>query len=137
MASRRSRTRRTLAATTAAIAASGLVAASAASLGGIAADDLGADVGVVASCDVDGVVVDWNPAPNYGSLAPNYGVAGLDVSSINTACNGQNIKVTVANSANTQLEESTGVVALGAFAASFSPNISAEDITQVSIVIYE
>ena len=138
MASRPSRPRRTLAATTAAIAASGLVAASAASLGGIAADDLGADIGVVASCDVDGVTVDWNPAPGYnGPTNADYVVAGLDVGAINTACNGQNIKVTIANASNASLEESTGVVASGAFAASFTPSVAAEDITQVSIVIYE
>lgn len=138
MASRRSRTRRTLAATTAAIAASGLVAASAASLGGIAADDLGADIGVVASCDVDGVDVEWTPAPSYnGPTNANYVVAGLNVSAINTGCNGQNIKVTIANSANASLEESVGTVSSGAYAASFTPSVAAEDITQVSIVIYE
>lgn len=137
MASRRARTRRTLAATTAAIAASGLVAASAASLGGINANDLGADVGTVASCDTDGVNVAWAPAPSYSVPATaNYAVSGLDVTGINTACNGQNIKVTIANG-TTSLEESTGLVAAGAFSASFTPVQAAEDITAVSIVIYE
>ena len=43
------------------VAIAGAGGASAASLGGIGGDDLGADTGAVGACDTDGIDVDWTP----------------------------------------------------------------------------
>mgnify|MGYP003607327763 FL=1 len=140
MASRRSRTRRTLAATTAAIAASGLVAASAASLGSLGVDDLGATQNVVAACQSGGLAVEWVPAPSYGGTGSNnYMVTGLDITGVLASCNGQNYKVTVATSGNVSLDEATGIglVTTGTTSVPISPAVAAEDIGKVSITFYE
>ena len=137
MASRRSRTRRTLAATTAAIAASGLVAASAATLGSLNTDDLGATQSVVAACQTSGLGIEWLPAPSYGGPGSNnYMVTGLDITGVLAACNGQNFKVTVATSGNVSLAEDTGTVTTGTTSATFSA-VAAEDIEKVSVTFYE
>ena len=116
------------------LAVAGIVGASAASLGGVTANDLGADVGVVASCDTDGVIVDFTTGFSGG--VPT--VTSVTVSGINANCAGQNIDVTLLNSTNTQLG-SIGTAVVGGASVSVggfgSPD--AEAVTGVAIVISE
>ena len=61
-----------------------LIAASAASLGGISAGGVGADAEVVASCDTNGVDVDFAYA--YNATTQQYDITGVDVSGIADLC---------------------------------------------------
>ena len=68
----------------AAVAAMGLATASAASLGGITSSSYGADVGVVSSCDTDGVTVAFTNS--YDASLGRYQTTAVTVSGIAAAC---------------------------------------------------
>ena len=132
MASRRTRGRRTLAAGIAAVAATGLVAASAATLGGITTQDLGADSTAVASCDNNGVSVDYTPA--YSASIPNYALGDVTVSGIAAGCVGETLKVTLSTTANASLQQQSIAVTGASETLTFS-NVDAEAVTGVAVVI--
>lgn len=115
----------------------GLIAASAATLGGINTADLGADTAVVASCDtVGGVDVDYNFT--YNSGAPGYfEVVSVDVSSIDAACDNFAIEVTLGDGTDPVLG-SGSVVDLGTTGTinvPISAGVDAELVTEIGIVI--
>lgn len=125
--------RRKLAALILGVLAFSLVVASAASLGGITTADLGADASVVASCDTDGVVVDYTVS--YVPGAPgNFDVATVVVTSINIACNTYAIDVSLGDG-TTELGTGSGTVAAGAATVTISAGADAELVTEVGIVI--
>ena len=76
---------------TAGICAFGAVTASASSLGGVETTDLGTSADVVASCDTDGVAVDYTTAFSNGA----YRVTAVKLSGIAAACSGQNVTATL------------------------------------------
>ena len=86
--------RRYLIAGLAAIAVFGSVAASAATLGGVTADSLGADVTTVAACDNNGVGLSY--ATSFAAGA--YQVTAVTVTGIAPGCNGKNLRVTLTDS---------------------------------------
>ncbi len=130
----KSKGKRVLIAGIAGTAVFGAVVASAASLGTITTQSLGAANSVVASCDTDGVDLNFTGS-NYTSPGPNYGTTTITVTNINTACNGKPIKVTLKNAANGSLVEFTGVVAAGAFAPA-AALVDDELVVGSAIVIY-
>ena len=75
------------------VAIAGAVGASAASLGGLGGNDLGADTGDVASCDTDGIDVAYTTS--YDATAAEYLVDSIDLSDINVNCAGQAYDLTV------------------------------------------
>lgn len=77
------------------ILAFGGVLASAATLGTIGGASLGAGVQVVASCDTDGVSLAYQTA--FDATTGKYKVTSVDVSGINAACDGKNLKMTLSN----------------------------------------
>jgi len=85
------------------------VAASAASLGGVSSDTIGTDAVTVASCDTDGVSVAYTTA--YDATVGRYQSTAVTVSSIDAACNGNAISVTLSDAANASLDTATGTVA--------------------------
>jgi hypothetical protein len=109
-----------------------LIAASAASLGGINQADLGADVEVVASCDTDGVSVAYNLSYQAGTPS-YYAVASVDVTAINTNCNGYNIDVTLAGS-GAALDSGSSTVGAGAANVTFT-GVDAEAVDEIAIAI--
>ena len=90
----------------------GVVAASAASLGGITSGNLGADTGVVASCDTDGVTLAYTNS--YDATLGRYQTTSVSVSGINTACNTKAISLTLKDASNVSLASGSGTVAAGA-----------------------
>lgn len=113
-----------------------LIAASAASLGGINTADLGADATVIAACDTGGVDVDYNWS--YTPGAPGFfDVDSVDVSAIDVACNGYDLFVELGDGS---LSLGSGSV-LGINTASQPINVAiagavdASDITELGIVI--
>lgn len=87
--------KRTLIALAAGIAVTGGVFASAASLGGVQSTSLGSSATVVASCDTDGVALDYSTA--YNAESGTYVVNSVTVDKIADACKGQMIEVSLKN----------------------------------------
>ncbi len=69
------------------LSVAGLVGASAASLGGVESNNLGADAGVIGSCDTDGVTV------AYDLTGTN--VTNVTIGGVADACGGQDATVTI------------------------------------------
>jgi hypothetical protein len=125
--------RRKLTATVLAALVFSLIAASAASLGGINTADLGADATVVAACDSDGVDVSYNTSYSPGGPG-NYEVISVDVASIDPGCNGDTISVTLGDGTNA-LGSGSATVSSGAATVSISGNVDAKAVTEIGIVI--
>lgn len=124
------------------LAITGIIGASAASLGGIDSDTLGADVGVVGSCDTDGVTVEY--AVSFDSEAGEAEVDSVDIGSVNALCNGLTYDVTLLDGAGANIGDRQGVVVLlaGEFTVLFSElppattGVSAEDVEGISIALF-
>lgn len=115
----------------------GAVFASAATLGGINTGNLGADDAAIVSCDTDGVVANYTTAYNTTGAA-GYKVNTVKVTSINDACDGQSISVTLTGSGNSSLQEVTATVPTGTgteATLSFGSTTQAESVTGVHVVI--
>jgi hypothetical protein len=89
------------------LAVAGGVGASAASLGGLNSDNLGADTGDVASCDIDGIDVDY--ATEFDSETGEYLVSAINLTDIDAACEAQVFSLTVLGDA---VEPSTEEIVL-------------------------
>jgi hypothetical protein len=111
----------------------GLTAASAASLGGVTAQSLGADVQTVASCDTDGVAVAYSNA--YDTATGRYLTNGVTVSGIAPLCVGKNISVTLKNATSASLGAGTIVVAGATQTIVIAPGADASLVTGVAIAI--
>lgn len=111
----------------------GIAGASAASLGGVTSNSLGADVGVVASCDTDGVTLGYTNS--YDPTSGAYKTTTVAVSSINAACNGKAISLTLKDSAGVSLGSGSGSVAAGAASLTLSPTASAAAVVGAAVVI--
>jgi hypothetical protein len=75
------------------LAVAGAVGASAASLGGLNSENLGAETGIVASCDDNGINVDYTTV--FDSDVGEYLVTAINLSDIDAACEGQAFSFTV------------------------------------------
>lgn len=110
--------------------------AMAASLGGITSGKLGADDSPVASCDTDSVTTAYSST--WDATDKRYEVGSVTVSNVNDACDGQTIKVTLADSTNTSLGEGTLSIPTSAATShtvTISTPASAELTTNVHITI--
>ncbi len=115
------------------VSAFGIVGASAASLGGITGTGLGADVGVVASCDTDGVAVDF--VNGYDPTTGTYRTTAVNVTAINAACNGDAISLTLKDAADASLGGGSSTVAGGTATITLGTAASSSAVTGVAIVI--
>lgn len=107
----------------------GLAVASAAGLGGVNSDELGAGVGVVASCNNDGVDVSYTTAFTGGE----YVVTEVQVSNIDATCDGQTLSLTLTDGAS---DIGSGYATVAGGSATLTGfNATAEDVTNVAIVI--
>lgn len=117
----------------------GTVLGSAASLGGITAQGLGADDTIVASCDTDGVTTSYTTAYNTSGSAAGYKVATVVVSGLNNACDGKTIEVRLTGAANASWEAVNKTLetdsASTATTLTFGSSTLAEAVTGVHIVI--
>ena len=76
-----------------AVLAFSLIAASAATLGGITVDGVGADTELVASCDTDGVTASFTEV----YISPAYQVETVTIGGVADLCIGEDMTVTLAN----------------------------------------
>jgi hypothetical protein len=119
-------------------ATTGVLAASAASLGGLSSKNLGADDTVVAACDANGVTVSYTTA--YDALLGGYKVTSAVVAGIAPACNNQAISVTLRDGTGASLGTATGTVVSpgpgdGTFAVNYAATVSAKAVVGASVVI--
>ncbi|MEA1902510.1 MAG: hypothetical protein U9N56_03180 [Actinomycetota bacterium] len=114
-----------------------LIAASAASLGGINTADLGADSTIVASCDTaDGVDVDYTFSYDT-TLDPGYfAVSAVVVSSVDATCDGYNIYVEIGSAAANLDSGSTTVLTGGTTSVPMTLGTAdAKAVEDIAIVI--
>ncbi len=116
---------------TAGICAFGAVTASASSLGGVDTTDLGTSASVVASCDTDGVAVDYTTGYSNG----DYRVSAVKLSGIATACSGQNVTVTLFDGTKASLAEKSGANAGATQTLTLTSPVAADAVKGVAVVI--
>lgn len=116
----------------------GTAMGSAASLGGITAEGLGADDTIVASCDTDGVTTSYTTAYNTTGSA-GFKVATVTISGLNNACDGDTIEVRLTGASSASLETKTKTLETDTNATSttltFDSATLAESVTGVHVVI--
>lgn len=115
----------------------GAVMGSAASLGGITPEGLGADDAIIASCDTDGVTTATTTAYNTTGSA-GYKVATVTVGGLNDNCDGKTIEVRLTGASNASLETQSKTVETGAATSTtltFGSTTLAESVAGVHIVV--
>jgi hypothetical protein len=122
--------KRFVVATVAALAVLGLVFAAAATLT-VSSPTLGAGDAVVASCDPDGVTVNYSTIYNDGGY---YAVNAVEVSGIDAGCIGETLQVTV-GSASAALADGTVTVAGATEMVSLNNEPAAETVHHVAVVM--
>jgi anti-sigma-K factor RskA len=128
--------KRGIAAILAAVAIFGAVYAMAASLGGITSDAVGADNTIVASCDTDGVTTSYTTS--WDAADERYEITAVTVGGVADTCDGQTMKVTLADASGTSLSEGTLSLpssAATSFAVTMSPAASAQLTEAVHVLI--
>lgn len=126
--------RKKLTAIVLAVLAFSMIAASAASLGGITTSQLGAENDVVAGCDPDGIAVDFTVT--YSAADLEYKTSTVDITGIATpACDGQAIAVTLIDGAGASLGSANATLGAGQTNYSAAIPASAADVARIAVVI--
>ena len=131
----RKRRRRIAAAIIAGAATLGVVGASAASLGGITSNSLGADTAVVGSCDTDGVTLAYTNS--YDATLGRYQTTSVNVTGINAACAGKTLSLTLKDAVGASLGGGTVAAIVGTTAAVplTAPGANANAVVGAAVVI--
>lgn len=117
------------------ITAFGFAGASAASLGGITSPTLGADVGVIGSCDTDGVTLAYTNA--YDGTLGRYQTSTVTVTGIAAACATKSLSLTLKDAAGASLG-SGSVASISGTSATVTlttPGANANAVTGAAVVI--
>jgi hypothetical protein len=128
------------------LAIAGAVGASAASLGGLTRDNLGADTGVVAACDSNGITVGYTTsfdATAVDTSGPTgvafgaYVVTEILLTDVDVACNGQAYQATLLDDAGAAISSiPAGTLTVASNAATITvPDILAESIEGIALTI--
>jgi hypothetical protein len=123
----------------------GVVAASAASLGGITTPSLGAENSAVTACDTDGVTIAFAPAYDNAVATGYYTAGAVTVSGMNAACTGKKMEIRLKNTASgaDTIAASTiagGVAVTGvsqAFTVTAPSPIDASVVNGISLTIHD
>jgi hypothetical protein len=109
----------------------------AATLGGITSNRVGADNVAVGSCDTDGVATAYATA--WDATDERYEISSVTVSNVSNTCDGQTVKVTLADAGGTSLGEGSMAIPSDLVATSVtvsvSPNTSAKLTEAVHVLI--
>lgn len=128
--------RKTAALALGAVGVAGLSIAAAAQLN-LGTGSLGAGATVIASCQPEGTPIGVSFDSSFVSgTDAGYKATSLNLDSIAAACNGQNYKVTLTDDAGSVLgTEATGTVSGTSITVPLK-DVSAEDVSNVAIVIH-
>lgn len=132
--------RKKLAALLAGLAITGIVGASASSLGGITSTSLGADTQNVTACDTNGVNVDYTTS--YHPAGNIIQVDNVTVTDVDIACAGLTYEVVLTGNPalptgdRVILGTATGTAdATGSFVPTFTPKVNAHLVTGIAVTI--
>ncbi|MPZ72795.1 MAG: hypothetical protein GEU74_06110 [Nitriliruptorales bacterium] len=116
----------------------GAVIGSAASLGGITTDGLGADAAIVAACDNDGVTTSYTTQYN-ATGSDGYKIKTVTVAGLANACDGNTIEVRLIGAGSASLETVNKTIENDAASTStdltFAGTTLAESVTGLHIVV--
>jgi hypothetical protein len=103
----------------------------------VSSSSLGAGSAVVAACQSGTLAVSYTPA--YSQSIPGYAATSVTVGNIDTsgaACGGKAIRVTLVDTSNASLGESTGTVPTSGSAMTFTlSGVSASSVAGVHVAI--
>jgi len=130
----RSTRRAALTGASALFAGAAVVAAAAATLGGLDVEKLGAQDAPVVSCETDGVTVEFDTGYH---AAHGYEVTGVLLDGISTACMGQEVFVTLSGVGGVPLWEGSEPLAVDQTTASFviGDHVGAAEVAGVSVML--
>lgn len=111
----------------------GLVTASGASLGGLNSSSPVADARAVASCDVDGVNLDY--VASYDSVTGQFEVNAVVVGGLAPGCSGKTLHVSLAGSGGASLATGTAAVSGPSQAVTMTPTAAAELVVGAAVVV--
>ena len=114
------------------VGVAGLVGAAAASLD-LTSNSLGADAQVVASCDTDGITVDWTTT--YNSTAQRFDVSEVVLSGVALACAGLDLEIVLTDGTGATLTTFSGSAASTTTTAALGTPVNAESVEGISAVI--
>lgn len=117
------------------VGAFGLAVASAASLGGLTTNTLGAENGAVGSCDTDGVTLSYTNT--YDATSGLYRVSSVTVSGIAAGCTGKTLNVTLRDSGNASLGSGSAAVGGTSQAVTITPNANSNLVVGAAVAIYD
>ncbi|MFN8125718.1 MAG: hypothetical protein U0R64_04330 [Candidatus Nanopelagicales bacterium] len=113
-----------------------VVGASAASLGTITPQTLGASTAVVAACQSSGLGVTWGTVA-YSASGPSETVGGGTITGVAAGCQSKSYRIDVSTGAAASLANATGTTAASATTTfTLSAAVDASTITQVTLIIY-
>ena len=115
------------------ISIAGIVGASAASLN-LTSSNVGATVQVVSSCHNDPTPITVRYTTAYSAANQRYEVSAVQLQGVDTDCAGQTISVTLSDGASA-LGSGTTVAVGGNNTVSITPNVSAEALTRIAVII--
>lgn len=121
------------------LAVTGIVGASAASLGTVSNQSLGAATEVVASCDPDGVTVGYDTS--YDAATDAIVVDAVNITNVHANCAGLAWELVLTGdpvlpaTSRSVLGSDNGTVGGTSFQATFTSAIDAEDVTGIAITI--
>ena len=113
----------------------GVVGASAAGLGEVAAKTLGADVAVVASCETNGVALKYNNKHN--DSLDRYQTTSVVVSGLDSSCFGKRVSVTLSGAGGVSLRSGTvaSLVSTSVTVSLTSPGADTSQVVGAAVVI--
>jgi hypothetical protein len=118
-----------------ALIAAALVSASAATLGGLNSDTLGANDDVVAACDTNGIDMSYSYA--YNAASQWYDVTAVNFTNVNAACDTLSASISLANGTTLLTTQNAATIAVvtGGFTITLGTAVRAELVTSASLII--
>jgi hypothetical protein len=117
------------------IAVTGTVGAAAASFNGFDSDSLGSGDSVVASCDTDGIAIEYTTA--YDTANAEYEVTAVTFTGVSDDCDTLDWSATLVDGAGDVLEDELGLVSLSSnsFSWTLADAVEADQVEGISLVI--
>jgi hypothetical protein len=114
------------------VGVAGLVGAAAASLD-LTTSSLGADAQVVASCDTDGIDVNW--VTGYNALEQRFDLEDVELTGVAAACDGLDLEIVITDDADLSIATFSGAATTGTTTAALSAPVDAELVEGIAVVI--
>lgn len=114
------------------VGVAGLVGAAAASLD-LTTSSLGADAQVVASCDTDGIDVNW--ITGYNALEQRFDLEDIELSDVAPACDGLDLEIVITDASDVSIATFSGSATSTVTTAALLTPVDAELVEGIAVVI--